>query len=443
MSREYLEHKKANSIISSCNKKTADKACCKSDEKALADKCSISKKENKKFRTHREKINKSRKKRNKKPYKVRDKTWKDSNCKKLLFNLRTNVQQQMDKFETAANEMSEDLLELPEGLVKDKVIESGGDYAKRTVARHIAATGICGSAGAVSGTVIAPGPGTAAGGIGGAGICNIGALVLDVGSALWTIGTSIDDIWTTWDHIEEAFDNLDKASRDAKKIIDAAGDPKKLEQLKKAMGDEMEQVARNNPCLRARRCKLVPKKKVPQQKENLHQSGQKNNLSDTFGMGDTRGCCAGQTGHHLIPDAWLKSPPATNEASGKKKAMPRGTGDLCKGYDVNKAPMVCVEGAGNTDGSHGKIHDATEKALQKKLENKEGDCKRGFTMDCAIEVAVEAHQKTFGECEPTCLEAQLKGYYDRLRCQPRPTDRRGDELKIPSNQNNGSDGSLE
>ena len=275
MSREYLEHKKANSIISSCNEKTADKACCKSDEKALVDKCSISEKKNKKFRAHREKMNKSRSKRNKKPYKVRDKTWKDTNCKKILFNLRTDVQQQMKEFEDAANEMSEDLLELPEGLVKDKVIESGGDFAKKTAARHVAATGICGSAGAAGGTVIAPGPGTAAGGIGGAGICNVGALVLDVGSALWTIGTSIDDIWTTWDHIEEAFDNLDKASRDAKKIIDAADDPEKLKQLKKEMGDEMEQVARNKPCLKARRCKLAPKKKDPKQKENLNQTGKK------------------------------------------------------------------------------------------------------------------------------------------------------------------------
>jgi len=57
-------------------------------------------------------------------------------------------------------------------------------------------------------------------------------------------------------------------------------------------------------------------------------------------------------------------------------------------------------------------------------------------MDCAIEVAVEAHQKTFGECEPTCLEAQLKGYYDRLRCQPRPTDKNGKEIVIEEKDGN-------
>ncbi len=309
MSREYLEHKKANSIISRCNEKTADKACCKGDEKALAKKCSISEKENKKFRMHREKINKSRKKRKKKPYKLRDKTWKDDHCKKLLFSLRTDVKKQMEDFEAAANEMSEDLLELPEGLIKDKVIESGIEYGKKTVVRHVAATGICGSAGAVGGTAVAPGPGTVAGGVAAAGICNVGALVLDVGSALWTIGTSVNDVWTTWDHIEEAFDNLDKSIKDAKKIMEAADDPDKLKQLKKEMGDEMEQVARKNPCLKARRCKLVTQKKDPKQKENLNQTGKRNNLSDTFGMGGTRGCCSGQTGHYLIQDAWLKSPP--------------------------------------------------------------------------------------------------------------------------------------
>ncbi len=101
------------------------------------------------------------------------------------------------------------------------------------------------------------------------------------------------------------------------------------------MGDEMEQIARKNPCLKARRCKLVTQKKDPKQKENLNQTGKKNNLNDTFGMGDTRGCCSGQTGHHLIQDAWLKSPPANNEDTGKMKAMPRGTGDLCEAYDEN------------------------------------------------------------------------------------------------------------
>ncbi len=431
MSRDYLEHKKANSIISRCNEKTADKACCKSDEKALTDKCSISEKENKKFRAHRGKMNKSRHKRNKKPYKVRDKTWKDAHCKKLLFSLRTDVKKQMEKFERAANEMSEDLLELPEGLIKDKIIESSINYGKKTAVRHVVATGLCGSAGAVGGTAVAPGPGTVAGGVAAAGICNVGALVLDAGSAVWTVYTSVNDVWTTWDHIEEASDNLKKAIKDAKKIMKAANDPDKLKQLKKEMGDEMEQVARNNPCLKARRCKLVTQKKDPRQKDNLNQTGKRNTLSDTFGMGDTRGCCSGQTGHHLIQDAWLKSPPVTNEVTGRMKAMPRGAGDLCEAYDENKAPMVCVEGAGNTEGSHGKIHSETEYALQKKLENREGDCKNGFTMDCAIEVAVKAHKKTFGECDPTCLEAQLKGYYDRLRCKPRPTDRNGKEIVIP------------
>ena len=153
-------------------------------------------------------------------------------------------------------------------------------------------------------------------------------------------------------------------------------------------------------------------------------------------MGDTRGCCAGQTGHHLIQDAWLKSPPSKNKATGEMETTPRGRGDLCEGYDENEAPMVCVEGAGHSEGSHGKIHKATEKALQKKLENKEGDCKNGFTMDCAIEVAVKAHQKTFGECDPTCLEAQLKGYYDRLRCKPRPTDKNGKEIVIDDKRAN-------
>lgn len=62
------------------------------------------------------------------------------------------------------------------------------------------------------------------------------------------------------------------------------------------------------------------------------------------------GCCKGQTAHHVMPDSYFTK-------KGKRGVPDKG---ICKGYNVCEAPTVCVEGAGHSHGSHGKMHDATD-----------------------------------------------------------------------------------
>lgn len=139
-----------------------------------------------------------------------------------------------------------------------------------------------------------------------------------------------------------------------------------------AMADFMEGVANVNPCTRARRCSLVPKSQA-----NL--------------MGG-QGCCPGQTGHHLIPDAAVKD-------AG------------CPGYDSDKAPTVCAEGTSHgTGGSHGALHGS----LERRMKDFQRISKKS-TMSYAQyrNEAIGSFYETFPEskCDRKRLKAQLDSYY--------------------------------
>lgn len=58
------------------------------------------------------------------------------------------------------------------------------------------------------------------------------------------------------------------------------------------------------------------------------------------------GCCPGQTGHDIFPDAMVKN-------------------SNCPGYKYKEAPTMCLEGAKNasTQGSHGLEHNNLTKAM--------------------------------------------------------------------------------
>ncbi|RZI57111.1 MAG: hypothetical protein EOP37_21745, partial [Rubrivivax sp.] len=140
----------------------------------------------------------------------------------------------------------------------------------------------------------------------------------------------------------------------------------------KAIADFMAGVSKLNPCMRARRCSLVPK-------------GKANGLSG-------EGCCPGQTGHHLIPDSAVK------EAG-------------CTGYDYEKAPTVCAEGTGNSHGgSHQRLHDVLERRMNKYIRDN-----RSTALSYAEyrKHAMMAFYETFPEsrCSRQCLQAQLDSHY--------------------------------
>jgi len=183
--------------------------------------------------------------------------------------------------------------------------------------------------------------------------------------------------------LNDFFDNVKKQAEELKKL------PEKMKELdslledfdgkkaSKLMADIQSKLAVVDPCIRLRKCMLSP-------------HGQ----TERKGKGN-QACCHGQTGHHMIPDSYM-------------------TDSECKGYDRGKAPVVCVEGTNQYDGSHGKIHTALENAVQG-----EDDWhivgENTISYNHARDAGVKSHKKTFplSACSAQCLKAQMDNYRDK------------------------------
>ena len=157
------------------------------------------------------------------------------------------------------------------------------------------------------------------------------------------------------------------------------------------LADWQRTAATLNDCTRARKCMLVPFEDADKR------------------SGDPKsrdGCCKGQTGHHLIPDAYLKH------------------GQGCPGYNYDKAPVVCAEGANDTHGSHGAAHTALIGFARKGV-----DRAGNIPYEKAVDAAIKSHTETFpfSLCSVRCLKAQLDNYYkgkEKGKCSD------GDALKF-------------
>ncbi len=130
-----------------------------------------------------------------------------------------------------------------------------------------------------------------------------------------------------------------------------------------ALGDDIA----GNPCLRARRCKLVKKK-----------GGVKDDA-----------CCPGQTPHHLIEGASFDGVPEIGK------------------YSYNAAPCICVEGPDQGTGTHGLMHTFQSVLTAKKMKNKTQSFQQ------ASNTAAKSVTKVFKEsdCEESCIRAQLSQYH--------------------------------
>ena len=149
-----------------------------------------------------------------------------------------------------------------------------------------------------------------------------------------------------------------------------------------------------SPCLRARKCFLLP-------------YGHSTSTAKTWG-GDA--CCPGQTAHHLLPDAMFRDPNSkSGSGEGKKKAKHK----CWKKYNYNDAPTICLEGGGAT-GSHGAMHKAT-KGLLSKDKNKSL-----IDYDTISKRLAKIISAAYG-CDPDCLKAQLDKYYkSKYGCPGKP-----------------------
>lgn len=181
------------------------------------------------------------------------------------------------------------------------------------------------------------------------------------------------------------------------------------EQLAKAqkIGSEgQDLLATLNDCTRARKCNLVPKSKKDGNRK--------------VETADGKGCCPGQTGHHLIYGAMMD-------------------GVSCPGYEYSTAPTVCVEGFSQNHGSHGRVHDLMDRETQMLARNNK---LQGGTMSMkeAIDSAVKSHQEAFpmSRCSPKCIRAQLENYYNCPGARPKALNKNG-HPPAPDAGNNSDD----
>jgi hypothetical protein len=165
----------------------------------------------------------------------------------------------------------------------------------------------------------------------------------------------------------------------------------------KAHANLMSLLALMDSCLRARKCLLVP------------YSEQNANSGD--------GCCPGQTGHHIIPDA----------------AASAGS---CAPYNKNAAPVMCLEGTSNNKGwgTHGNAH-ARLKVLMKKYREDQtlaGKSPNTISYEDMASNGVDAVRSSGAalQCDKNCLLAQLKAYYNCPNGMP-PNDGTGPMSHMP------------
>jgi hypothetical protein len=358
---------------------------CKAAKKRVDDACDVDEDEQKKFKKQQKRANEKRAKKGKKRRKIRDKTWKDNHCKKLLVApSKSGIESSMNKI----LEEGKDMLDTLKGEAWSQAKDIAGDAAvgagERAAAKH--------AAGLFCGPFVE--------------ICEAGALVLDViDGVVTTVSSAVDIIDTAMDLADDASSVKDAMDR-AQKVKDAMGDEEKLKELKDEMLDEMQEEVENDKCLQARKCMLVPYDKKKQEGVRPGEQASGGNLSTQLGLGDSRGCCPGQTGHHLVPGSWVKN--------------------KCTPYDHDAAPVTCMEGTGHSDGSHGEMHTGMNKAYDEAISAKLAEDKDGIVnIDEAVDMAVQSHQEVYpvdrawsviDGCEEKCLKAQLKKHYDKLNC---------------------------
>ncbi|MBF5005297.1 HNH/endonuclease VII fold toxin-2 domain-containing protein [Diaphorobacter caeni] len=243
-----------------------------------------------------------------------------------------------------------------------------------------------------------------------AGRWGIGALFGPIGAAVATVVNVVDTAITA---VEVAGNVMEfrKEIESLKKLLDDF--PKALRQLandaannpQKAIADAMSIISNLNDCVRARRCQLVPMEEthLGKKPENCAEFGEDEEEVVPTGPATGKGCCPGQTGHHVLPSSMFKDCQLFTNG-GKPSAS-------CA---HQKAPTVCVEGVNNSHGSHGAIHNELEK-LMAKYPNGE------ITYNQAVDEGVSSVRSVFSVsgCTEKCLRAQLKSFYDKYaNCSP-------------------------
>jgi hypothetical protein len=244
----------------------------------------------------------------------------------------------------------------------------------------------------------------------------IGAAIVNgvlVASDIYAAAQAVNELKNSFPELKGQIEQITKQANDIarevtdiQKIMERYSGPDGAQTL---ASDFMEASARMNPCVRKRRCQLVPY-----------------NKTGTATAQDGTGCCPGQTGHHLIYDSWMD-----------------GNQTQCPKYSHGTAPNVCVEGTDQRHGSHGRIHDATDERIGERLRDRKMtlDAAGRMSYTDAKNAALDAFRATFPDsgCSRECLEAQLDAYYKEA-CKGkepalRATGKDGSPFQAPSTGN--------
>ena len=240
---------------------------------------------------------------------------------------------------------------------------------------------------------------------GAAGATGVG-LVVTAGMATWTVSDVIKTATTIAEKVgPEAMEHL-KDLTDMDKLQKMAKD--KLQEYKddpmKAMADAQSAKAKLSPCLKARKCQLFPYSRTSTARKQA-KSG--------------NACCPGQTGHHIMPDAMIKGRPCYESKGGR-----------------GAAPTMCMEGADNSHGSHGRTHKKLYRSMEEYRTKNNTD---KISYEDAKKKALDA--LPFTGCSRPCLEAQLDSFYSK--CKTAKLDaiagsNKDDTLSPPSTGGGGS-----
>lgn len=366
---------------------------CGDTNKQIRKKCKVE--DNSDFRRGRQRIHdrltKSKRK-HRGGLQVRNKTWKDDHCGALLLNPNMrpqDLQQKMDELVRGTQDMKDDLLAIIDDIAPEIAKDMAVSYGQRALARQGAAA-LCGP---------------------GAAVCTGAMAIWNIASGLWSAWSAWDEISSIKDMVQQQLGRLNEIQGHASEVINAIDDPNALKRLQDEMVQQMQEAVTNDACLQARRCFLVPYTAKEQQLPNYNRGTTGRNATGgtpglfdigPFNLSDSRGCCPGQTGHHLIPESWLK------DGSGVEKAH------RCTNYNHGAAPTACVEGYDGRYGSHGEAHSWLNETLKKR-----GAVGRAVTTKEAIDLAVEGYTRpgSVGQhCDKDCIREQLERYYGDAGC---------------------------
>ena len=355
-------------------------ASCKRDRKKMEDRCGPKKKKKKKGKKS-------------KPSKG---NWVRDHCGPLMVKPGVNFDEWMKEFGDL-DKLMKQATDILKSEVIQKLEQEIAEFAAKKAVAFAARRGLTGWI-PVVGWVISAADLAYTG-------YEIATNLADMKEQLADLKNMVSKIQEATSKVREAFD---KYADDLKNFKNLPED-----RQKKIAKDVMETVqtayGSANPCMRARKCFLVPYSKTKTAASNL--AG--------------KGCCPGQTGHHVLPDAMFRDPSKAKQKKAfedwkktyngskprdelKPSDMPRSKKPKrrCWGnYTENGSPTICLEG-GATTGSHGAMHKATKVAVADHLKSNNMD------YDTARDRMVNVISKMYG-CNKKCLKAQLDGYYKK------------------------------